>query len=70
MCVWLPATHLEPGAVEAQGAPLSGLLQIGRYPSGADAVAERIAADLEISPSNLEDLVRRGRHASDELPVP
>ena len=34
MCVWLPATHLEPGAVEAQGAPLSGLLHVGRYPSG------------------------------------
>ena len=46
LCVWLPATHLEPGTVEAQGAPLSGMLQIGRYPSGSDAVAEQIAADL------------------------
>jgi 2-dehydropantoate 2-reductase len=46
MCVWLPATHLEPGTVEAQGAPMSGMLHIGRYPSGADAVAEQIGADL------------------------
>ena len=46
MCVWLPATHLEPGAVEAQGAPLSGLLHLGRYPSGTDAAADQIGADL------------------------
>ncbi len=46
MCVWLPATHLEPGTVEAQGAPLAGLLHIGRYPSGTDAIATRIGGDL------------------------
>ena len=49
MCVWLPATHLEPGVVEANGVPLAGLLHIGRYPSGADATAERIGADLTAS---------------------
>jgi 2-dehydropantoate 2-reductase len=49
MCVWLPATHLEPGAVEAQGAPLSGLLHIGRYPSGTDKTIERIGAELAAS---------------------
>jgi 2-dehydropantoate 2-reductase len=49
MCVWLPATHLEPGAVEAQGAPLSGLLHIGRYPHGTDETIERIGADLAAS---------------------
>ncbi|MGI8336113.1 ketopantoate reductase family protein [Actinomadura scrupuli] len=47
MCVWLPASHLEPGAVEAAGAPLSGILHLGRYPSGTDEVAGRISADLE-----------------------
>jgi len=46
MCVWLPATHLEPGTVEAQGAPLAGMLHIGRYPSGTDAMATQIGADL------------------------
>jgi 2-dehydropantoate 2-reductase len=46
MCVWLPATHLEPGVVEAQGAPKSGLLPIGRYPAGTDDTARRISADL------------------------
>ena len=49
MCVWLPATHLEPGAVEAEGAPLAGLLHIGRYPSGTDATAGQIGADLTAS---------------------
>lgn len=49
VCVWLPATHLEPGAVEAQGAPLSGLLHVGRYPSGTDETIERIGADLAAS---------------------
>ena len=46
MCVWLPATHLEPGTVQAQGAPLAGLLSVGRYPAGADSTIERIAGDL------------------------
>ncbi len=30
---------------------------------------DRIAADLEISPGDLDELVRRGPHAADELPV-
>jgi 2-dehydropantoate 2-reductase len=46
MCVMLPAAHLEPGVVQAFGAPHSGLLDVGRYPDGADDVAERVAADL------------------------
>jgi 2-dehydropantoate 2-reductase len=46
VCVWLPATHLEPGLVEAQGTPLAGQLHIGRYPHGIDQVTERVTADL------------------------
>src|SRR6478672_6377915 len=49
MCVWLPATHLEPGVVEASGAPKTGLLHLGRYPSGTDATADQIGADLTAS---------------------
>ena len=45
-CVWMPATHLDPGVVEAQGSPLSGILHLGRYPSGADDTVHRIAEDL------------------------
>lgn len=46
VCVWMPATHLEPGAVEAQGAPMTGVLPIGRYPAGADETARQVSADL------------------------
>jgi 2-dehydropantoate 2-reductase len=49
MCVWLPGTHLEPGTVEAQGAPMAGLLVVGRYPSGTDATARQIGEDLASS---------------------
>lgn len=47
LCVMLPVVHLEPGIVSAYGAPLAGILDVGRYPSGIDAVAERVAADLD-----------------------
>lgn len=49
MCVWLPATHTEPGSVSAAGTPVSGILHLGRYPSGVDDTARGIAADLEKS---------------------
>jgi 2-dehydropantoate 2-reductase len=46
VCVWLPATHLQPGSVEARGAPMTGLLPVGRYPTGVDETAAQVAADL------------------------
>lgn len=49
LCVWLPASHLEPGVVAAHTAPLSGILTVGRYPHGTDPLIEQIAADLEAS---------------------
>ncbi|MET8410919.1 2-dehydropantoate 2-reductase N-terminal domain-containing protein [Streptomyces sp. NPDC005195] len=49
VCVWLPATFVEPGAVSAAGTPLTGILHLGRYPHGTDETARRIAADLEKS---------------------
>ncbi|MFI8873393.1 ketopantoate reductase family protein [Streptomyces sp. NPDC055243] len=49
MCVWLPATHVEPGSVSAAGAPYTGILHLGRYPEGTDDTARLISADLEKS---------------------
>lgn len=46
MCVYLPATHLEPGVVEGGGTPYYGVLDVGRYPGGVDRTAEKLAADL------------------------
>ncbi|WP_436763688.1 ketopantoate reductase family protein [Streptosporangium sp. V21-05] len=49
MCVWLPATHLEPGRIAASGTPMTGILHLGRYPSGTGRTVEEISADLEKS---------------------
>lgn len=42
--VMCPTLHLEPGIVEASSSPLTGILDIGRYPEGSDAMAEQIAS--------------------------
>ncbi|MFD9196340.1 ketopantoate reductase family protein [Streptomyces phaeochromogenes] len=49
VCVWLPATFVEPGVVSAAGTPLTGILHLGRYPHGTDETVRRIAADLSAS---------------------
>ncbi len=46
--VMSPTAHMEPGVVQCYGARLSGTIDLGRYPDGADdrarAVAEAIAS--------------------------
>ncbi len=49
MCVMCPATHLDPGVVQASCAPVSGLLDLGGFPGGVDDLAEEVAAALEQS---------------------
>ncbi len=49
MGVMLSATRLRPGRVAAEGWPLTGQLELGRYPSGSDEVDTEIAADLSAS---------------------
>jgi 2-dehydropantoate 2-reductase len=49
LCVQLPATFLEPGVVLSHSDDRAGLLDVGRYPHGTDAVAEELAAALEAS---------------------
>jgi 2-dehydropantoate 2-reductase len=46
MCVMLPATHLEPGVIEISSTPITGLLDLGCYPSGIDDRARAIATAL------------------------
>jgi 2-dehydropantoate 2-reductase len=50
--VMLPAAHLEAGTVEAYGAELTGMIDVGRYPEGVDDRCEEICAAL--SRSRLE----------------
>jgi 2-dehydropantoate 2-reductase len=47
MVVMLPATHIEPGIVQQNSAPVPGILDTGRYPSGTDGTVEALCADLE-----------------------
>jgi 2-dehydropantoate 2-reductase len=49
VCVVLPALHLEPGVVEAHAAPVTGILDVGRYPHGRDERADAIAAAFHSS---------------------
>lgn len=42
--VWCPADYLTPGHVQVWCAPKSGILHVGCYPSGSDALAEAVAA--------------------------
>lgn len=43
MCVMCPATQLRPGVVQVHSAPVSGLLDLGRFPSGVDTTGQAIA---------------------------
>jgi 2-dehydropantoate 2-reductase len=48
MCVWLPATFLEPGRVSAAGSPVTGVLTLGSVPVGdPDPDLALVSADLE-----------------------
>lgn len=49
MHVMCPANHLVPGVVEAQSAPVSGLLDVGCYPGGVDDTAEVLSSALSAS---------------------
>jgi 2-dehydropantoate 2-reductase len=42
--VMLPATHLHPGVVDAQSSPVTGILDVGCYPTGVDDLARALAA--------------------------
>jgi 2-dehydropantoate 2-reductase len=46
MCVMCATTHLRPGHVEAHYGPVTGLLDLGRFPSGEDDVSRAVAAAL------------------------
>jgi 2-dehydropantoate 2-reductase len=65
VCVMMPTAFTEPGIVQAQSAPLTGLLDNGRYPTGLDDTAESVAAAL--SASTFESIPRpdvmRWKHA-------
>jgi 2-dehydropantoate 2-reductase len=49
ICVMCPTSHLEPGVVIAHSTPTSGILDIGRWPSGVDDTTAAISEALRAS---------------------
>ena len=49
MCVMCPASHLEPGVVQAYSSPITGLLDIGRWPGPIDDTTIAISDALRAS---------------------
>jgi 2-dehydropantoate 2-reductase len=47
--VWCPTDYLTPGFVKLWSAPKSGILHIGRYPTGIDTLSDAVAATLRAS---------------------
>jgi 2-dehydropantoate 2-reductase len=45
--VMCPTLHLEPGTVVAYASPVAAILDVGRYPTGADDTAAAVAAAFE-----------------------
>jgi len=61
MCVMCPATHLDPGVVQASSSPVTGLMDLGRWPQGNDGLAEAVATTLSeatFSSVPREDIAR------------
>jgi 2-dehydropantoate 2-reductase len=46
MNVQCPTAHIDPGVVQATSSPVTGMLDIGRYPEGVDDGARRVASAL------------------------
>ncbi|GAA2607977.1 2-dehydropantoate 2-reductase N-terminal domain-containing protein [Dactylosporangium fulvum] len=46
VCVMLPSSHLAPGVVVAQCAPVPGILDLGRFPHGLDDTALALSEGL------------------------
>ena len=59
--VMCPTAHLSPGVVQAFSSPVTGILDVGRYPSGADGTAQaisRIFAQSTFSSQMRTDILR------------
>jgi 2-dehydropantoate 2-reductase len=47
VCVMCPATQLRPGVVQVHSAPVTGMLDLGRYPAGLDETGQAIADAID-----------------------
>ncbi|MCU1501831.1 MAG: 2-dehydropantoate 2-reductase [Ilumatobacteraceae bacterium] len=61
ICVMLPAGFMDPGVVDASGTPHNAILDVGRYPTGRDAVTDALANAFQASglaSRSLPDVMR------------
>jgi 2-dehydropantoate 2-reductase len=65
ICVMMPTSFVEPGVVQANSAPVSGILDIGRYQTGVDDLCTSIADALSSSTfsSRPDPAIMRQKHA-------
>ncbi len=65
ICVMMPTTFIEPGVVQANSAPTSGILDVGRFPEGSDDVCESLSAALASSTfsSHPDPAIMRQKYA-------
>jgi 2-dehydropantoate 2-reductase len=65
VCVMMPTTFIEPGVVQANSVPTSGILDIGRYPTGTDELAGSVSDALRSSTfsSHPDAAIMRQKHA-------
>jgi thiosulfate/3-mercaptopyruvate sulfurtransferase len=63
--VWLPATHLNPGEVVAEGSPSLGALWLGHFPEGGHPRLAGIAEDFTAAglPTRVVEDIRRWKAA-------
>ncbi len=54
--VMMPTTHLDPGVVVQNSAPVPGILDLGRFPTGGDPRCETVAAAFRAA--GFESVVR------------
>jgi 2-dehydropantoate 2-reductase len=56
--VWVmcPAAHLEPGVIQSFSAPVPGVLDVGRYPSGTDGVSLSLAEAFRCATFDSQEL--------------
>jgi 2-dehydropantoate 2-reductase len=62
--VMCPTAYLDPGVVQAYSAPVTGILDVGRYPGGTDEVAQAVSAAFRESTfeSEIRDDILRWKH--------
>lgn len=65
IAVLVPAVFLEPGVVQMFATPLIGVLDLGRYPHGSDAVSQQLSAALRGAGfgSDVRDDIQRLKYA-------